>query len=103
MVYSDFSSLEDYISALLSKDPNKIKIYTEFYDGHCLRAFSYFAGEMPDIIAEHDKAKSNVERVAIVNSIKKRYPNMRQDSKAPTFLLTLKLASFTGNSTEKLL
>lgn len=26
-VYSDFASLEDYISALLSKDPNKLKVY----------------------------------------------------------------------------
>ena len=26
-LYSDFNSLEDYISALLSKDPNKLKVY----------------------------------------------------------------------------
>ena len=45
----DFASLEDRISALTTKDKNKIKVYLEHYDGHCLRAFSYFGDQMPDI------------------------------------------------------
>jgi len=77
---ADFSSLEDRISALTTKDPNKLKVYTDGYDGHCLRAFSYFGEQMPDIEDDTD--------VELINSIQKKYPALRQDSKAPTFLLT---------------
>lgn len=45
----DFDSLEDKISGLTTKDPNKLKVYTDGYDGHSLRAFSYFREQMPDI------------------------------------------------------
>ena len=150
LVYSDFNSLEDYISALLSKDPNKLKVYlghevyqltygkevvylrddsfikengvltlikdcpcknsmaifdfnseydylpkevidvgaqkytltkvsnTSGYDGHSLRAFSYFKDELPNIF----------ETVESINSIKKLFGKVRDKSKAPTFLKT---------------
>ncbi len=74
----DFNSLEDYVSALTTRDPNKLKIYLDGYDGHCYRAFSYWPEKMPDI----------VDTVDSINSIKKLYSGIRQDSKAPTFLLT---------------
>lgn len=45
----DFESLEDKISAVTTKDPQKIKVYTDGYDGHCLRALAYFGNHMPDI------------------------------------------------------
>ena len=51
---------------------------TDGYDGHCLRAFSYFGDQMPDI----------VDTVVSINSIKTKYDGLRGDSKAPTFLLT---------------
>lgn len=47
---ADFNSLEDMISALTTKDPNKISVYTNGYDGHCLRAYYYFREQMPDIV-----------------------------------------------------
>lgn len=75
----DFASLEDRISALTTKDPQKLKVYTDGYDGHCLRAHSYFGEEMPDIDATS---------VDSINSIAKKYKGLRQDSKGPTFLLT---------------
>lgn len=75
----DFSSLEDRISALTTKDPNKIKVYTDQYDGHCLRAYAYFSDKMPDI---------DPNNVDSINSIAKKYPSLRQDSKVPTFALT---------------
>lgn len=75
---ADFNSLEDYISALTTQDPNKLKVYQEGYDGHCLRAFSYFGDKMPDI----------VDTVESINSIEDLYPKIRQDSKGPTFALT---------------
>ena len=46
---ADFASLEDRISALTTKDPNKLKVYTDGYDGHCLRAYGYFGDQMFDI------------------------------------------------------
>ena len=57
MIGIDFASLEDRISALTTKDPEKLKVYTDGYDGHCLRAFSYFADEMPDIKAQIEEIK----------------------------------------------
>ena len=79
MVGADFSSLEDRISALITKDPNKLKVYEDGYDGHCLRAYYYFSDDMPDI---------NPNSVSSINSISDKYPKQRQDSKGPTFCLT---------------
>lgn len=75
----DFASLEDRISALTTKDPMKLKVYTDGYDGHCLRAYGYFGYKMPDI---------DPNSVASINSITKKYKAERSDSKAPTFALT---------------
>jgi len=79
MVGLDFNSLEDMISALTTKDPNKLKVYTDKYDGHCLRAQSYFGDQMPDI---------DPTSVDSINSVQEKYPTLRQDSKGPTFALT---------------
>ena len=75
----DFNSLEDRISALTTKDPNKLKVYTDGYDGHSLRAFAYFGDQMMGIIDGN---------VASINSIADLYKPLRQESKAPTFALT---------------
>ncbi len=74
----DFASLEDRISALTTKDPNKLKVYTDGLDGHSLRAYFYFKEQMPDII---DTTES-------INSIQIKYKALRQESKAPTFACT---------------
>lgn len=82
---ADFNSLEDMISALTTKDPNKLKVYTDGFDGHALRAVSYFAGDHPDF------AKIDPNDPKQVNALKEKgHPlsSYRQDSKAPTFLLT---------------
>jgi len=78
MIGLDFSSLEDRISAVTTKDPNKLKVYQDGYDGHSLRAFSYFPEKLPGII----------DTVESINSIESKYPTIRQDSKGPTFCLT---------------
>lgn len=78
MMGADFFSLEDKISALTTRDPNKLKVYTDGYDGHSLRAYSYFKEQMPDIDYT----------VKSINSISWKYPELRQDSKGPTFALT---------------
>ena len=85
IVGADFSSLEDRISALTTKDPNKLKVYTDGYDGHCMRAFAYFSKQMPDI----------VDTVSSINSIETKYEALRQRSKGPTFALTYQGTSHT--------
>lgn len=74
---ADFASLEDRINTLLTKDPNKLSVYTQGFDGHCLRAAYYF--NIPNIDLNDPKS---------VNAIKHSHPKERQDSKAPTFALT---------------
>lgn len=74
---ADFNALEDRINTLLTKDPNKIKVFTEGYDSHCLRAFYFFPDKLPGI----------VESVESINSIKTKFPEIRQLAKSPAFAL----------------
>ena len=55
---ADFSALEERIGAILSKDPERIKVYTDGYDGHSLRTQIYFADQMPDITTALAKAET---------------------------------------------
>jgi len=78
----DFASLEDRISALTTKDPNKLKVYTDGFDGHAMRAVAYFGDQMPDIDPD------SVESVNAIAGKGHKYGHLRQESKTPTFLLT---------------
>ncbi len=75
---ADFSSLEDRINTLLTKDPNKLKVYTDLYDGHALRAYAYFGDQMPDI----ENTVVSINSIAVKGS---PYYHLRQESKSPTF------------------
>ena len=55
---ADFSALEERIGAILSQDPNRIKVYTDGFDGHSMRAHRYFADQMPDIVEALTKAET---------------------------------------------
>jgi len=83
---ADFSALEERIGAILSKDPNRIKVYTDGYDGHSLRAQTYFADQMPDI---------DPTDVVSINSIQDKYPELRRRSKGPTFALQYMGTAYT--------
>ena len=83
---ADFSALEERIGAILSADPNRIKVYTDGYDGHSLRAQTYFADQMPDI---------DPTDVASINSIEHKYPELRRRSKGPTFALQYMGTAYT--------
>lgn len=76
-VGADFNALEDRINALLTKDPNKLKVFTDGYDSHCLRAFYFFPDRLPGI----------TEDVNSINSIKSIFPEVRQDAKSPAFAI----------------
>lgn len=77
---ADFNSLEDYISALTTKDPNKLKVYIEGYDGHSLRAFSYWPDKFPfDTLTP--EISHSLKKDPLLDAI-------RSKSKNPTFALT---------------
>lgn len=80
---ADFNSLEDMISALTTKDTNKLKVYIDGFDGHSLRAAYYFTEELRNegLFIDLSDPKS-------VNQLKKLDHPLRQESKAPTFALT---------------
>lgn len=80
---ADFNSLEDMISALTTKDTNKLKVYLDGFDGHSLRAAYYFKAEL-----EAEGIFINLEDPKSVNQLKKMAHYLRQESKPPTFLLT---------------
>lgn len=77
-VGADYASLEDRIDALLTKDPNKLAVYTDGYDGHCLRAYYYFPEDYVGIPKTPEA----------INATKDTHEKQRQDSKGPTFALT---------------
>lgn len=76
--FADFNALEDRINALLTKDTNKLKVFTDGFDGHSLRAKTFFPDQLPGII----------DTVESINSIAKLFPKVRSAAKAPCFLLT---------------
>jgi len=80
---ADFNSLEDYISALTTKDPNKLDVYIKGFDGHSLRAAYYFKDQL---LAEG--INIDLADPKSVNVLKKTDHPLRQESKAPTFALT---------------
>lgn len=62
---------------------------TDGYDGHSLRAYAYFPERMPTIVEQMNEAQDDLDaQVRIINSIADEYPEVRQDSKPCTFLLT---------------
>ncbi len=77
-VGADFNALEAVCEALLSRDPNKLKVYIDGFDSHCVNAYAYFSDQMPGL---------NPDSPDSINSIKADYPKLRQASKAPTFAL----------------
>ena len=77
----DYASLEDRINTLLTKDPNKLKVYTDGFDGHSYRAVSYW----PDKFTHVDI--SNPDSVNSITDTDEG-DKLRGKSKAPTFALT---------------
>lgn len=75
---SDFAALESKINALLTRDPNQLKVFTDGYDSHSMNCQNYWAEDMPDI---------NPNSVKSINSIKTKYKVFRQKSKAVSFAL----------------
>lgn len=59
---ADFSALEDVVNSLLTKDPNKLKVYIAGYDSHMLRSVTYWPQEFKYLergIESNDYYKAN--------------------------------------------
>lgn len=74
---ADFNALEDRINALLTKDPNKLKVFIEGFDSHCLRTYYYWPSVFPNL----------KETPEDINSIKITHDPLRSKSKGPSFAL----------------
>lgn len=57
MAGADMNSMEDMVNALLTRDKNKLAVYTDGYDSHSLRSYHYFRDKVPLIrqAKEEDK------------------------------------------------
>jgi len=75
LVGADFNSLEAKIGALLTHDPERVKIFTQGYDAHSVNSYAYWPEKMPDIVNTVDS----------INTIPDKYPDIRQESKAVSF------------------
>ena len=93
-VGADFTALESKIDTLLTKDPMKEVVFTDGFDSHCLASYFYFTDQMPDISKELNgyfddsiliKTIPKELAVKTINSIKGRYPELRQASKSISF------------------
>ncbi len=79
---ADSNSLEDRVGAILSNDPNKIKEFSEGFDGHSLRAHAFFSKSIYPELAVYDPSDPNS-----INRIKNDFPSYRIKAKPPSFLL----------------
>ena len=85
----DFAALEDRVIANLSKDTNKIAVFTEGIDGHSLGATYYFKKEVENLIGpytDHKKAAKALK--ALVDKKDKTAKHIRQKGKPVTFGLS---------------
>ena len=91
----DADQLEDRVIANTANDRAKKDIFLKGLDSHSYNAFSYYKDKMPDIVEAYENAETEEERIKVINNIKEKYPNLRQDGKPITFQLAY-LASPKG-------
>ena len=86
----DFNALEDRVIANLSKDENKIAVFTEGIDGHSLGATYYFKAEVEQLlghsITDHKQAAKELKQ--LVDDGNKQAKAIRQRGKPVTFGLS---------------
>jgi len=80
---ADWNALEDRINAVLTKDPAKLKVYSDGFDGHSMRAVGYWPDQFPNI-DPNDPKQVNTLKDKIWDG--KEHP-LRAISKGPSFAL----------------
>ena len=87
----DFSALEDRVIANLSKDENKIAVFTEGIDGHSLGATYYFKSEVEQLlehtITDHKQAAKELKQ--LVDNGNKEAKAIRQRGKPVTLTVAM--------------
>jgi len=78
---ADYNALEDRLLAEETRDPAKVKILTDGYDGHSFNAASYFEAQLKDRGLPYGPNVTKEE----CDIIKKEAPDLRQDGKQVTF------------------
>jgi DNA polymerase-1 len=82
---ADYAALEDRVIANLSKDENKISVFTEHIDGHSLGATYYFKEEVIKLVGDYtDHKKAARELKALVDEGSKEAGSIRQKGKPIT-------------------
>jgi len=85
----DLQALEDRVIANLSGDKNKIAIFLEGIDGHCLNSYYYFREEIENILPRNNNEElyDYIKRYyhEIEHNGNKELKKIRQKSKQPTF------------------
>jgi len=85
----DLSALEDRVMACLSKDTNKIALFTDGLDGHCLNALGYFREEVAEHMELTGDTVTDVKRFFdLQDNGHKELKDIRQRSKPATFGLS---------------
>ncbi len=82
-VAADEAQLEDRILTSLTGCVNKVKIYKDHVDAHCLNASVYFKEELEERGITYD-----INDVASINHIEEVAPDLRQDGKPCTYAIT---------------
>ena len=85
----DLDQLEDRVIANLSGDKNKISIFTEGLDSHCLAATYYFKDKLTPMIGDYtDHKEASKKFKTLVQEGNKAGKEIRQNSKPVTFGLS---------------
>jgi hypothetical protein len=82
----DYSALEDRVIANISKDKNKLSVFLENIDGHCLAATYYFSSRVVGLIGNFSDNKEAAKALKkLVDEGNKEAISVRQDSKPISF------------------
>lgn len=84
----DLASLEDRVLANLSKDKNKINVFKQELDGHCLNSLAYFKDEISNYMKITEDNVIDTKEMAKLKDNSKELDAIRQRSKGITFSLS---------------
>ena len=82
----DFSALEDRVIANLSRDDNKLGLFLEGLDGHCLSATYYYPDRVAALVGPYtDNKQASRDLMELVDAKNPEAKAVRQDSKPISF------------------
>jgi len=85
---SDYAGLEGVIGACITHDPNKVAIFNDGLDLHCLNAASFFQPEVEELLGR--PVEQTLEFNKFFNAFRKEHKSadkLRSAAKSPNYLL----------------